>query len=323
MDEKYLLVKEKKKLKLSDTMILLVALIVLVVFFTLMNKAFFSYANISTMLKNMVITGILALGLTPLMISRGLDISFGSSISLTGVLMAFLYNRGVPLAICLVVGVAAAVFAGFLNGILIENFDLIPIILTLGMMSILGALALVLSKGISISMLTDQLYYFATRTFLKVPISVFILIIFVILFWFILSFTKIGRIIYIVGANPKVATLSGIKVKKIRILLYTYFGFIAGIASIIMVALTGVGNPIAGAKMALPVLSAVVLGGISLAGGAGSVWGTIIGVLIVSVIFNGVSVLNIESYFIQMVQGLALIIIVSLYEIRNQRAARR
>ncbi|MCL4377874.1 MAG: ABC transporter permease [Actinobacteria bacterium] len=322
MDEKYL-VREKKKLRLSDTMILLTALIVLVIFFTLMNKAFFSYANISTMLKNMVITGILALGLTPLMIARGLDISFGSSVSFTGVLMAFLYNRGVPLVMCLIVGVAAAVFIGFLNGILIEKFDLIPIILTLGMMSILGALALVLSGAFSISMLTDQLYYFATRTFLKVPISVFILIIFIILFWFILTFTKTGRTIYIVGANPKVATLSGIKVKKVRILLYTYFGFIAGIASIIMVALTGVGNPLAGAKMALPVLSAVVLGGISLAGGAGSVWGTIIGVLIVSVIFNGVSVLNIESYFIQMVQGLALIIIVSLYEIRNQRAARR
>ncbi|OQA23011.1 MAG: Ribose transport system permease protein RbsC [Actinobacteria bacterium ADurb.Bin346] len=315
--------KKKSNFKLSDTLILFIALVVIVVVFTAIRSEFFSYDNISTMLKNMVMTGILALGLTPLMIARGLDISFGASISFTGVLMAYLYNLGIGLTFSLIIGVIAAVIIGFINGLLIEKFDLIPIILTLGMMSILSALGLVLSKGQSISMLTDPLYYFATKTFLKIPISLFILIIFIIIFWFIMTFTKVGRTIYIIGANPKVATLSGIKVQKVRILLYTFMGLAAGIASIVMVSMTGVGNPLAGAKMALPVLSAVVLGGISLAGGAGSVWGTIIGVLIVSVIFNGLSVSNVPSYFIQVFQGLALILIVSLYEIRNQRAARR
>ncbi|MCE5329206.1 ABC transporter permease, partial [bacterium] len=240
----------------------------------------------------------------------------------TGVLMAFLYGKGIPLLIVLIIGVVAAALVGLLNGWLIETFDLIPIILTLGMLSILSAIGYVVSGAQSLSMLTDPLYYFATRTFLKVPIAVFLLILFVIVFWFILTFTKIGRVIYIIGANPKVALLSGIKVKNIMIYLYTFMGVIAGIASIVMVSITGVGNPLAGAKMTLPVLSAVVLGGISLAGGAGSVWGTVIGVLIVSVIFNGLSVLNIQSYFIQMFQGLALIIIVSFYEIRNKHAAR-
>jgi ribose/xylose/arabinose/galactoside ABC-type transport system permease subunit len=315
--------KRKSSFKLTDTFILLIALIVLVIIFSAIRLEFFSYDNISTMLKNMVITGILALGLTPLMIARGLDISFGASISCTGVLMAYLYNLGFALPYCLIIGVIAAVIIGFINGLLIEKFDLIPIILTLGMLSILSALGLVMSEGRSLSMLTDQLYYFATKTFLKVPIALFILIIFIIIFWFILTFTKVGRTIYIIGANPKVATLSGIKVQKVRILLYTFMGLVTGIASIVMVAMTGVGNPLAGAKMSLPVLSAVVLGGISLAGGAGSVWGTIIGVLIVSVIFNGLSVINVPSYFIQVFQGLALILIVSLYEVRNQRAARR
>ncbi len=315
--------KRKSSFKLSDTLILLIALIALIIIFSAVSSEFFAYDNISTMLKNMVITGILALGLTPLMIARGLDISFGASISFTGVLMAYLYNLGVGLPYCLIVGVAAAVLVGFLNGLLIEKFDLIPIILTLGMMSILSALGLVMSGGHSLPMLTDQLYYFATRTFFKIPIALFVLIIFIVVYWFILTFTKTGRTVYIIGANPKVATLSGIKVQKVRILLYTSMGLVTGIASIIMVAMTGVGNPLAGAKMALPVLSAVVLGGISLAGGAGSVWGTVIGVLIVSVIFNGLSVLNVPSYFIQVFQGLALILIVSLYEVRNQRAARR
>ncbi|MHB1253353.1 MAG: ABC transporter permease [Candidatus Humimicrobiaceae bacterium] len=315
--------KEKINFKLTDTVILLIALIVLVVFFGLMNKSFFSYNNISSMLKNMVITGILALGLTPLMIARGLDISFGASISFTGVLMAVLYAKGVPLYYALIIGVIAATLIGYLNGVLIENFNLLPIILTLGTMSIFNAIAYVMSGAHSLPLLTDPLYYFATKTFAKVPIPLFLLIVFIIIFWFILTYTKIGRVIYIIGANPKVANLSGIKVKNVRIYLYTFMGLVAGIASIVMISITGVGNPLAGAKMSLPVLSAVVLGGISLAGGAGSVWGTIISVLIVTVIFNGLSVLNVPSYYIQMFQGLALILIVSLYEIRNMRAARR
>jgi ribose transport system permease protein len=314
--------KRKINFKLTDTVILFIALIVLVVFFGLMNKSFFSYDNISSMLKNMVITGILALGLTPLMIARGLDISFGASISFTGVLMAVLYAKGVPLVFAIIIGVLAATLIGFLNGVLIENFNLLPIILTLGTMSIFNAVAYVMSDAHSLPLLTDPLYYFATRSFAKIPLPLFLLILFILIFWFILTYTKIGRVIYIIGANPKVANLSGIKVKNVRIYLYTFMGVIAGIASIVMVSITGVGNPLAGAKMSLPVLSAVVLGGISLAGGAGSVWGTVIGVLIVTVIFNGLSVLNVPSYYIQMFQGLALILIVSLYEIRNMRAAR-
>jgi len=315
--------KKKFSFKLTDTIILLLALIVMVIFFGIGNKSFLSYDNISTMLKNMVITGILALGLTPLMIARGLDISFGASISFTGVLMAIIYGYGVPLPVTLVIGVLAATLIGFINGVLIEFFDLLPIILTLGTMSIFTAIAYVMSGAHSLSMLTDPLYYFATKTFLKVPIPLFLLIVFIIIFWFILTYTKVGRIIYIIGANPKVANLSGIKVRNVRIYLYTFMGAVAGFASIVMVSITGVGNPLAGGKMSLPVLSAVVLGGISLAGGAGSVWGTLIGVLIVTVIFNGLSVLNVPSYFIQMFQGIALILIVSLYEIRNTRAARR
>ena len=159
--------------------------------FTAISREFFSYNNISTMLKNMVMTGILALGLTPLMIARGLDISFGSSISFTGVLIAYLYNLGVGLTYSLIIGVIAAVIIGFINGLLIEKFDLIPIILTLGMMSILSALGLVISKGQSISIFTDPLYYFATKTFLKIPISLFILIIFIVVFWFIMTFKKL------------------------------------------------------------------------------------------------------------------------------------
>ena len=317
---------KKKGFKLTDTAILLLILVALVVFFSVSNSQFIAYANISTMLKNMVLTGVLALGLTPLMIARGLDISFGSAISMISVIMALLYSKaGMNLWAVLIIGVVIAVVIGFINGLLIEKFDLIPIILTLGMMAILQALALVFAntyaETYSILMLTDELYFFATRTIFGIPYPLIVFIVLVAIYWFILSKTKVGRTIYLIGANPKVAKLSGIKVKKVKILLYVFMGLATGIASIIIVAMTGVGMSYHGARLPLPVLSAVLLGGISLMGGSGSVWGTTIGVLIVTVIFNGLSVLNVPSYFIQLFQGLALIIIVAAYEVRNKRAA--
>ena len=311
----------KKRINLNDAVILLIIFAVLILFFSLMNREFIAYNNISSMLKNMVITGILALGLTPLLIARGLDISFGGSLSLVTVIIALLYERGISIWLTLLIGVVVATAVGFINGILIEKFDLIPIILTLGTMAILQALALVLSEGRSVAMLTDQLYLFGTKTFLKIPLPLLVLIVLIIVYWFILSLTKTGRTIYIIGANPKVALLSGIKVKKVKILLYTFMGFSVGLASIIVISLTGVGMAYHGARIPLPTLSAVLLGGISLAGGSGSVWGTLIGILIVTVIFNGLSVLNVQSYFIQIFQGLALVIIVAMYEIRNKRKA--
>ena len=318
--------KKRKGFKLTDTVILLVILIALFVFFSLMNQQFIAYNNISTMLKNMVLTGVLALGLTPLMIARGLDISFGSSISMISVIMALLYTfGGMNLWLVLIIGVLIATFIGFINGLIIESFDLIPIILTLGMMAILQALALVIANTFaetySILMLTDQLYYFATRTFFKIPYPLLVLIVMTAVYWFILAKTKVGRTIYLIGANPTVAKLSGVKVKKVKILLYTFMGMATGIGAVLIVAITGVGMSFHGSKLPLPTLSAVLLGGISLMGGSGSVWGTIIGVLIVTVIFNGLSVLNVPSYYIQLFQGLALIIIVAAYEIRNKRAA--
>ena len=318
--------KAKKGFKLQDTYILLIVLAVLLIFFSLTNRQFIAYNNISTMLKNMVLAGVLALGLTPLMIARGIDISFGSSISMISVIMAVMYSfGGVNLWVTLITGIVIATVIGFINGVLIESFNLIPLIFTLGMMAILQALALVIAntyaQTYSILMLTDELYYFATRTFLKIPYPLMVLIILIIVYWFILNKTKVGRTIYLIGANPAVAKLSGVKVKKVKILLYTSMGFITGIAAVLIVALTGVGMSYHGAKLPLPTLSAVLLGGISLMGGSGSVWGTMIGVLIVTVIFNGLSVLNVPSYFIQLFQGLALIVIVAAYEVRNKRAA--
>jgi ribose/xylose/arabinose/galactoside ABC-type transport system permease subunit len=268
----------------------------------------------------MVIAGIIAIGITPLIVARGLDISFGASLSLSTVIMAMQYDKGWSLWLCLLIGFILPIFVGLFNGLLAEYFNLIPLILTLATTSILIALGQVLTNGRSILMLTDELFYFATKSLFIIPYPVIVLLIILLGYWYFLSFTKVGKQIYFIGANPQAAKLSGIRVRFIKIMLYVTMGAIIGIASIIMVALSGIGYIYHGNNLLLPVLSAVFLGGMSLSGGEGSIWKTIIGVTIITIIFTGLSLMNIQFYFIQIFQGAALVIIVAFYEIRKNRS---
>jgi ribose transport system permease protein len=310
---------KRKTRAIPDTAILLIFLVVLLALFSAASRSFFTYANISTMLNNMVISGIIAIAITPLIVTGGLDISFGASLSLSTVMMAMLYDGGAPQLTCLLVGLLLPVFVALFNGVLAEYLNLIPLILTLATTSILVAVGQVLTNGRSILMITDELFNFATKSSIIVPYPVIILIIILLVYWFFLSFTKIGRQIYFVGANPRAAKLSGIRVKSIKIILYLAMGFVTGIAAVIMLSLSGIGYIYHGNNLTLPVLSAVFLGGMSLAGGEGSIWKTIIGVTIITIIFTGLSLMNVQFYFIQILQGLALVVIVAFYEIRKNR----
>ena len=234
--------------------------------------------------------------------------------------MAILYNKGYNFYLILLIGLVLPVVVALINGLLAETFNLIPLILTLGTTSILIALGQVLTNGNSIPMLTKPLYYFATRSFLKIPFPVMILVAVILVYWYMITYTKLGKKIYIIGSNPLTARLSGIKVKQIKVLLYVLMGIITGIAAILMVALSGIGYIYHGNNLTLPVLSAVFLGGMSLAGGEGSIWKTLLGTIIITVIFTGLSLMNIEFYFIQIFQGLALLVIVAFYEVRKKRA---
>jgi ribose/xylose/arabinose/galactoside ABC-type transport system permease subunit len=312
--------EKKKRISIPDTAILFLVLIALFILFSFTSQNFFTYANISTMLNNMVIAGIIAIGITPLIVARGLDISFGASLSLSTVIMAIQHERGLSLWLCLLIGFILPIFVGLFNGLLAEYFNLIPLILTLATTSILIALGQVLTNGRSILMLTDELFYFATKSLFIIPYPVIVLLLILLIYWFFLSFTKVGKQIYFIGANPQAAKLSGIRVKFIKIMLYVTMGAVTGIASIIMVALSGIGYIYHGNNLLLPVLSAVFLGGMSLRGGEGSIWKTIIGITIITIIFTGLSLMNIQFYFIQIFQGFALVIIVAFYEIRKNRS---
>ena len=306
----------------TDTLVLVLCLVTLLVVFSLTSPNFASYANISTMLNNMVITLIIGIAITPVIIAQGLDISFGASLSLSTVIMAALFERGMPVVACLLIGLLLPVVVGIINGLLIEAFDLIPMILTLGTSFILIAFGEVITNGQSILMLIDELFVFATESLWLIPYPVLVFIVVFGFYWYVLKFTVFGRQVFFIGANPTAAKLSGIRVKQIKVILYVALGFITGISAILMISLSGIGYIYHGNNLTLPVLSGVFLGGMSLSGGKGSIINTIIGIAIVAVIFTGLSLMNVQFYFIQVFQGLALVIIVAFNEIRENRRSK-
>jgi len=308
-----------KKITISNNIMLLIIFCILFILFSVFSKGFLTYYNITTMFRNLVTTGILAIGLTPLMISRGIDISFGSTISLGGVVLAILYSNGVNIFLSMFVVLLITTLTGFINGILVESFDLNALIATLGTMSIFQALSLVFTNGYPIGIMSDPFYALSFNSFLKLPIPVWFFIFVLIIYYFILNYTIVGRTIYIIGANPLAAYSCGINYKKVRIILYMFFGLMVGFAAIFTAGFSGSGSPYSGTYMLLPTLSAVLLGGIGLQGGSGTVWGTILGVMITSVIMNGLLVAGVTPALIQVLQGLLLIIIVATYELRSKK----
>lgn len=310
---------QKRKVKVSNNFILLVVFVLIFIAFSFLDRNFLTYYNISTMFRNLVIAGILAVGLTPLMISRGIDVSFGSNLSLATVIIAILYNSGVNIYLAMLAALVLSVSIGLVNGVLIEFFNLNALIATLGTMSIYMALALVITKGNPVGILSDQLLKIAFGSFLKLPIPVWIFIILILIYYFILNYTVAGRTVYIIGANPLASYSCGIRVRKVRIILYAFFGLMVGFAAIFVAGFIGTGDAFHGANWLLPALSAVLLGGIGLGGGSGTIWGSILGVMIISVIFNGFAVMGVSSDISKVLQGVLLIIIVSIYEVRSRK----
>lgn len=313
--------KNKRKINLSSNLILLIILIFIVLLLSFISKGkFMSYLNIISMLKNMVIGGIIAIALTPLMITRNVDISFGSSLSLATVVMALLYNLGTNLWLTLFIGVVTTTLVGFINGFMITKFNLNPLIFTIAMMSILLSLAMVFTE-MSIPMFPKELYWFAGAEIFQVPLLIWLLLIWGILYWIVMRFTSVGRRIYAIGGSPIISRLYGIKTNKIKIILNTFFGFGVGIASIAIISLSGAGNPFHGLYMPIPILSAVVLGGVSfMSAGRGSIIGTVLGLLIVYSLFNGLSSMGIHTFYIQIIQGVVLISVVAAYEIKDRNS---
>jgi len=313
----------KRKTPVSTTLILFGVLVVMVVVFSVLSRDFYSFQNISTMLTNISFSGILAGTLTLIIITGGLDISIGGNIALTSCLIAYLYNLTPPVPgwalVPIALGLGAAI--GAFNGFFITRLDLNPIITTLGTMAVTKGLGYVLTKSRSILIMED-VTGFIGRTLIpviQIPIPlVLFAVIFAILYW-VLSRSKFGRKVYCIGANAAAARASGIKVNRVKFILYLMSGVAASLSGLILTGQTAVGMPQHANGSELDVITAVLMGGTALAGGKGSILGTLAGVLILGVLYNGFTMIGFRYVHIKVFQGVLLIMIVALYELRGKK----
>jgi ribose transport system permease protein len=279
----------------------------LIVVLWILTPHFLTVSNLLNVAQQATIIAIIAVGMTFVIITGGIDLSVGSVLAFAGVVMANALQSGVPLPLALLIGLGIGLLCGVINGLLITIGRLPPFIATLGMMSVARGAALMFTEGRPISGFPEGLRSIATGEILRIPAPVVIMIVVYLIAHFVLKRTKLGRYTYAIGGNEEAALLSGINVRLNKTLVYGIAGLLSGLAAILLTARLNSAQPIAGMNYELDAIAATVIGGTSLLGGEGTVSGTLIGALIMAVLRNGLNLLSVSSFFQQVVIGSVII----------------
>ena len=273
----------------------------------LMCPHFLSTANLTNVVRQVSINGILAVGVTLVLLTGGVDLSLGSVVALTGVAAAHLAHPGdYPLAAPVMAGILAGAACGGVNGLVVTRGRVPPFIATLGMMTAARGLALVLSNGRPVSNMSPAMTRIA-GDWAHVPVPTLILAAVSLGAWWMLRNTRQGRYLFAVGGNEQAARAAGINVRGVKFLAYVLCGALAGLAGVVLAARITTGQPNAGTAYELDAIAAVVIGGTSLSGGVGGVGGTLLGVLLMGVIGNGLDLLNVSSYYQLIIKGVIIV----------------
>lgn len=285
-----------------------IAFIVLCILLSLATPHFLTGQNLLIILRQVSVNGILAIGVTFVIIAGGIDLSLGSVVALTGVVAAGFAHPGTyPLIVPLLIGLFTGVVVGLINGLVITLGRVAPFIVTLGMMTIARGLALVWSDGRPVSNLSPAFNFIGGGDWLYIPVPILLFMLVIVVSYILLNNTTIGRYIYAVGGNEQAAKASGIRVNAVKLFAYIICGGLAALAGIVLASRITTGQPNAGIAYELDAIAAVVIGGTSLMGGRGTVTGTVVGVLIIGVINNGLDLLNVSSYYQQIIKGVIII----------------
>jgi len=304
------------------------SLLALVLFFSVASANFYQAANLSNILLSTVVTGLLALGTTFVIITGGIDLSIGTGMTLCSVMTAvFMTQLGMPMILGVLCGVAFGALMGGVNGFFVAVLKIPSFIATLAMMMVAAGLALVISgtKPIYTNEVAGFQKIFALGKSipgLVIPNAVFILFAAAIIAGLILSKTILGRYTYSIGSNEQATALSGVNVRKWTVLIYTLAGCFTGLAGVIATARLNSAQPAGGMGLELQAIAAVVIGGTSLQGGKGSIIGTVIGALIMSVLTNGLSIMSIPQEWQQVAVGVVILLAVYLDMMRRKQTAK-
>jgi len=293
--------------------------------FSYIGRPFFlSTLNLVPMLNNLSYIGIVAAVLTMVMVTGEIDFSIGGNIGLTAVLIAFLLGKGMPGWLVFVIALCVGALMGAFNGFIVTMVGVNSMIATIGTMFVWRGIGYTLSNGESMLAMDPFIDYIGRGFLFKViPFPIVILIVVFVITYVIMDLSKWGRKIYAVGTNPMASYLSGINVKKIKFINFLICGITAALGGVMLTSLTAVGMPQHGQGLELVVISGIVLGGTALSGGKGEILGTLAGTLILGILYNFLTIMNVYYYYVQIVQGAILILVVSAYETRQSMAARR
>jgi len=293
---------------------IIIAFLLLCVALTFLNKYFLTPENISNILLQTSINGILAMGMTLVILTGGIDLSVGSVLAFSSIVAATFVtgdNAHSPL-VALIVGVATGAVLGLINGCIIAYLKIPPFVATLGMLSVARGLTYAYTGGMPVPNLSESFLNLGEGSLLGVPVPVPIFLLIFAILWVVLNHTTYGRSVYAVGGNVKSARTAGIATNPVTASVYVIAGLLAGLGGLILTARTSSALPQAGVSYELDAIAAVVIGGTSLSGGVGSIAGTLLGALIIGTINNGLDLLGVSSAYQQIVKGCIIVVAVLL-----------
>lgn len=279
----------------------------LCVLLTILTPHFLTVSNLLNVLEQTSINAIVAVGMTFVIVSGGIDLSVGSIVALAGVVLASALQQGWPVAAAVPLALVVGSACGVVNGLLVTAGRLPPFIATLGMMSVARGLALMWAEGRPISGFDEGFRLVATGRLALVPASVLVMLATYALAQVVLAYTVFGRHVYAIGGNEEASRLSGVPVRRDKTAVYAVSGACAGLASVVLTARLNSAQPTAGVMYELDAIAATVIGGTSLLGGQGTLGGALVGALIMGVLRNGLNLLNVSAFFQQVVIGVVII----------------
>ena len=295
----------------------------------LTNGTFLQTQNLINVVRQTSVIALLGIGLTIVIISTGIDLSVGSVLALSAVVSTSLAQQpdatnlmypglDVPVIVAVLAGLGVGALCGFINGSLIAGFRIAPFIATLGMFTAARGAALIYSDGRPISKLDPSFNWIGQGDILGIPVPIFLLIVVAVAAHIMLTRTRFGRYVYAIGGNEQAARVSGISISRVKIGIYTISGLLAGLGGLILAGRIGSGNPTLGTGIELDAITAAVIGGASFAGGIGTVWGAVVGALIIGSLNTGLDILNVSPFAQQVVKGVIIVVAIIIDERKNR-----
>ena len=299
---------------------ILIMLLVLIIYFSFGSEYFLTGSNVVNVLRQSAVTGISAVGLTYVMLTGGIDLSIGAVIGLTAVTAASCMAKfGLSPILACIIALALGALIGLINGILVNYVDIPALIATLGVMTSVRGLCYILTGGLPVYGFHASFDIIGKGYVGVIPVPVIIMAVVLILGWYVLNRTRYGRYLYAIGGSREAARLSGINVDKMVVVTYMIAGLLSSLAGLVELSRLSSGQPSAGDGFEMNVITAVVLGGISVNGGEGKFFGVVVGIFIMSVLANGLVMMNVYEFYQQLIRGIVLIFAVGFDQLSKKK----